>query len=290
MNAHLLIDAGNTRVKWQLLTGDTNFSGAVMTCDLLANQATTAGITDSIAASGRLTVTISNVAGLTIAGRLQAAVSPNAVHFITSTTHCCGVTNHYNDPAQLGTDRFAALIGAYHANTIISRGPDQPRRQTAKLVVMAGTALTIDALTADGVFMGGVIVPGLALMRRSLNLATAQLPPVDAARSFDALGKSAGVLFPRDTLAAITTGTLDAAIGAILQSISRLKHAAGTDIEIVASGGAISLLQPALERQLSEPLTIVDDLVLRGLHLIAVDAENRAGETDRSTPQSSSPN
>ncbi len=280
MKDHLLIDAGNTRIKWLLLSDTARLAGAVLTHDALDNQAAVAGISDAIGPREHVTVTVSNVAGRAIEERLRAAVGPHPVRIITPAAHCCGVTNHYNDPAQLGADRFAALIAAHHTKTVVSPEPGRLQRQSAKLVILAGTALTIDALAVDGAFMGGVIVPGLSLMRSALNVATAQLPPVDAG------DKTTGGSFPRDTNSAIITGTIDAAIGAITQGISRLRHHTESDIEIIASGGAMALLQPALEQQLSVPLAIIDDLVLRGLHLIAVDAENRTGETGMPTQQS----
>ncbi len=289
MMDHLLIDAGNTRIKWLLLSGNPPTTGAALTREVIDDQTALASLSAAIAAGGPLAVTVSNVAGRGIEVRLRTAISPHPVRFITSTARCCGVTNHYNDPAQLGADRFAALIAAHHAKTVVSPEPGRLQRKSAKLVILAGTALTIDALAADGGFMGGVIVPGLSLMRSALNVATAQLPPVDAGLRTGEGGKPAGSLFPRDTHAAIATGTLDAAIGAVAQGINRLRRHTESDIEVIASGGAMALMKSALEQQLSIPLTIIDDLVLRGLHLIAVDAENRTGETGMPTRQSTQP-
>jgi type III pantothenate kinase len=154
-----------------------------------------------------------------------------------------GVTSHYRDPAQLGSDRWAALVAARHAS---------PSNQ---LVVNAGTALTVDALRADGVFAGGLIVPGPALMRRSLGAATAQLRLTD------------GIFepFPRSTPDAITTGSVQAAIGAIERMRDAMTAAGFAPQRIVLSGGGA----PELEPHLPMPVTLNDNLVLDGLALIA---------------------
>ena len=153
------------------------------------------------------------------------------------------MTSHYRDPAQLGSDRWAALVAARHAS---------PANQ---LVVNAGTALTVDALRADGVFAGGLIVPGPALMRRSLGAATAQLRLTD------------GIFepFPRSTPDAITTGSVQAAIGAIERMREAMTAAGFAPERIVLSGGGA----PELEPHLPMPVTLNDNLVLDGIALIA---------------------
>ena len=197
-----------------------------------------------------LTITASNVAGEKVHKKLSAALRPHAIHFITSAKHCCGVENSYTNPEQLGTDRFAALIAARQITT------------APALIVMAGTALTIDALSADGVFLGGVILPGLTLMRTSLNHQIAQLPLVTTQSNIQQN-------FARNTEAAIASGTLDASIGAIIVNARRLEAQSKSAITIIASGGAIHMLAPILVNQYQFTIKIVDDLVLLGLQRIA---------------------
>ena len=110
----------------------------------------------------KLQVIVANVAGNSVVAAIQCAFSAQAVNlnFVIPTEHACGIHNHYLQPHRLGVDRFAALIAAHQ----------QPQNQ---LVVMAGTALTIDALTANGDFLGGVIVPGLSTMQSALHRSTA---------------------------------------------------------------------------------------------------------------------
>jgi len=106
------------------------------------------------------------------------------MHLIVSERERLGVTNGYRDAGQLGTDRWAALLAA-HASL--------PANQ---MVANAGTALTVDALRADGLFMGGLIVPGTALMRAclgggtctfALDVADAAAANMNATRNWDRL-------------------------------------------------------------------------------------------------------
>jgi acetyl-CoA C-acetyltransferase len=98
-----------------------------------------------------------------------------------------GVINRYQQPERLGADRWAALIAARH------------RQAGPQLVVSAGTALTADMLDAQGVFLGGIIAPGLRLMQQSLAAGTAGLP----------LSPGQYAEWPRDTAEAIATGKAD---------------------------------------------------------------------------------
>jgi type III pantothenate kinase len=154
-----------------------------------------------------------------------------------------GVTNGYREPTQLGSDRWAALIAAHHA----ARGH--------KLVVCAGTALTIDALTAEGQFLGGLIVPGPTLMRRALERGTAALRMTEGAFAE----------FPSSTPEAITSGAVQACIGAIMRMHDAMTKRGCAPERIVLSGGAAGDLTPYLAAE----YTIHENLVLDGLALIA---------------------
>jgi type III pantothenate kinase len=185
----------------------------------------------------------SNVAGATVRAAIEAACQGLAVRFVRSEAKQLGVTNGYRDPSQLGADRWVALIAAHHA------------RPGHKLVINAGTALTIDALTGDGRFLGGLIVPGPALMRRSLDRATA------------ALRESEGAVrdFPSSTPEAIATGAVLACAGAA-DRLAKSMDAHGTPPGlIILSGGAARELAPAL----GLPHELHENLVLDGLQLIA---------------------
>jgi type III pantothenate kinase len=189
-------------------------------------------------------VVISNVAGEETRCELTASL-PTAPpqRWIASVREQCGVRNSYADPAQLGCDRWAALIGA--------------RRFCAgtALVVNAGTALTVDALTADGVFLGGIIVPGAQLMHQSLAVNTAGLKP----------GPGGFSMFPDNTDDAIVSGAIDALCGAIermARFLEECSHAAAT---CVLSGGGAALIAEHLNLKVK----VVDNLVLEGLLMLA---------------------
>jgi type III pantothenate kinase len=156
----LALDAGNTRIKWGVAQGTRWVAaGAVATAE-------PAALAEALeAAPGAALAIASNVAGAALQGELHRLCRDHgvALRVIRSEALQLGVANGYREPAQLGSDRWAALIAAHRAH----RGH--------KLVVNAGTALTIDALTAEGRFLGGIIVPGPALMRASLDRGTAGL-------------------------------------------------------------------------------------------------------------------
>lgn len=236
----LLIDAGNTRIKWAIHDG----TGYVMRGALETAQAAELGA--QWPADWKFTQAVaSNVAGPAVTEAMAKACESRGVALtvIRSQAEQLGVANGYRDPGQLGSDRWAALIAAHRV------GPGH------KLVVNAGTALTIDALTAQGRFLGGLIVPGPALMRRSLDRGTAGLR----------LTEGAFHDFPGTTPDAITSGAIQACAGAI----ERMRDAmAGQDCapsQIVLSGGAAR----EIAAHLPIAATIRENLVLDGLALIA---------------------
>lgn len=258
--ASLLIDAGNSRVKWAVRhgSGELQSHGSVETAAVRADATALTALLKASDDASLSRVIVSNVAGAAVQRAIERALSSLAVEPFRSAPVCGGVRNQYREPSQLGADRFAALLGA-HAFADAAG--------TDKLVVMAGTALTIDALTRDGDFLGGSIAPGIRLMRESLARGTAQLPMVSQA-------EEAG--FARDTDSAIAQGTLDAAVGAVMQSLQRVVARAPSEIRIVASGGAMPALVASIEAALRlTPLscpvkiTMRPHLVLEGLAVFA---------------------
>jgi type III pantothenate kinase len=264
----LLIDAGNTRIKWALAAADPGTApgnwlacGAVAHADAaqlpglwqaaLARRKSESSLNRRKAESSILRAIVANVAGSAVRERLQqalpAGLAPSGVTWFASLPALAGIRNGYRDPAQLGCDRFAAAIGA---RALV---PDR-----ALIVVNCGTATTIDAVTADGVLLGGMILPGLALMAGSLARNTAQLPQIKP----DA-GLAPG--FADNTGDAILSGCLAAQAGAIERACAL--HGGG---ECIVSGGAASLIAPSL----SVAHRIVDNLVLIGLHAAACGARS----------------
>src|SRR5690606_36569888 len=149
----LAVDAGNTRLKWALHDGQRFISDASLPLSRLDELQETWG---SVHVPRRIVV--ANVAGAQVQARLQAMFARWNVEpvWVAGRRQQCGVTSRYDDPEQLGPDRWAALIGARH------------QAAGACLVVNAGTAMTVDALSAGGEFLGGVIVPGFELMHQAL--------------------------------------------------------------------------------------------------------------------------
>lgn len=239
----LAIDAGNTRVK----------GGWFANGQLVRHEAwRTADVVRIFASEVPPRVIASNVAGPHIGAQImeQCALNGAALHVIRSLPEQCGVVNGYRDPGQLGTDRWAALIAARS----LERGPC--------LVVVAGTATTIDMLHADGRFLGGLIVPGLALMRQSLNRGTAQLPDEEGATTH----------FPASTPEAIANGALQATLGAVSRMRQVLCDAAGSEPNLLLSGGAGPVLRPHLEADAGAGVEWREHLVLEGLARISQEA------------------
>lgn len=238
----LAIDAGNTRIKWGVHeAGEWLVQGAVPTARARALRAQW----------GRLPrpqiVLAANVAGAAVARTLAAAARALGcrARFVRPAAAQCGVRSAYRFPRALGPDRWAALIGAWH----LYRGPC--------VVVNAGTAVTVDALDVEGVFLGGLVVPGERLMREAL------------ARGTAALGLRPGryAYFPACTADAIASGALNALAGAIERMVRHMQEAGQTAPLLVLSGGDARLLAP----RLTGPLEVVDNLVLEGVVRIAHD-------------------
>ena len=237
----LLIDAGNTRVKWALAHPDAHAgawsaSGAALHEGLAALGAgwQDAGVTRAV---------VSNVAGPELRTRLAALLGPIEVDWFASSAERAGLVNGYREPQRLGCDRFAAAIGAR------ALAPGQ-----ALVVATCGTATTVDAVTADGRFAGGMILPGLALMAGALARNTAQLPQATP-------GAAPPPLFADNTNDAIVSGCLSAQAGAIERAVAGHAGAA-----CILSGGAAPYIAPALK----VAHRLVDNIVLVGLHAVAL--------------------
>lgn len=215
-------------------------------------------------------VWISAVAGPALRDALCARIARvfdgARVRIVASETAAAGLRNGYRDPAQLGTDRWVGAVGARHA------WPD-----TALLLVTAGTATTLDIVAPDGLFAGGLILPGLTLMMRALSRNTAQLPEIDigylAAR--DAQARTVVPPWADNTQDAIALGCVTAQAGAIAQTWQALQAHYPGPSRCVLSGGARAALGPHLRM----PFQMHDNLVLLGLQVLAhAGHEGRPGD------------
>ncbi len=249
MSQTLVLDLGNSRMKWGL-HGPRGWLGvgvvpnaeigtlSLRDWQMLPRPARAVGV---------------NVAGEAARVRVEAQIARWRIvpQWLTSTAAACGVVNGYRVPAQLGPDRWASMVAA-RQRTLASGEP-----ATAAIVVNAGTAVTIDALDADGRFLGGLIVPGLRLMLRALaeNTAALKLPP----GTFTA--------FPDSTPDALYSGAMQAVTGAIQQMRARLASD-GEPARCFLAGGAAAEIAP----HLTGPVEVVDNLVLEGV-LVLADAQ-----------------
>lgn len=239
----LAIDSGNTRIKWGLHDGASWVRIGALTHDEIE------GLAPALAALPRPErIAVANVAGAGPAQRITEACATLSARMLWAQGLAwqCGVVNRYEHPSQLGVDRWAAVIGAWH------------RVKAACLVVGAGTATTADLLSSRGEFLGGVIFPGLALMKRALAENTAQLP----------FAEGSYAEHPRNTADAIETGVLHAQAGAIERMYARLAAAEDGRVTCLLSGGASA----AIARCLDIPHGVVDHLVLDGLVNMAGEA------------------
>ena len=236
----LAIDAGNSRIKWGIIEAwGWSGTGAIPTTEAATLAKAWRAMPEGIRAIA------ANVAGVEVQRHIEHACAGlgSQLQVVVPAAIALGVTNGYRDPRQLGADRWAALIAAHHAH----RGH--------KLVVNAGTALTVDALLDDGQFLGGLIVPGPSLMRRALERATAGLKSGEG--RFDA--------FPVRTQDALVSGAIQACIGAIDRMGTAMADGECPPERVILSGGAAAEIALLLSR----PHVVNENLVLDGLALLA---------------------
>jgi type III pantothenate kinase len=245
----LLIDVGNTFLKWGLFR--RTHDGTARENRVESGHALLEEITALPAQLAKLPtptgIVISNVAGTRVRANTirMLEVWPDAPppYWLVPQDAQCGVVNSYRNPAQLGSDRWAAMIGARH---LLGSKP--------AMVVVCGTATTIDFLTSEGMFKGGVIMPGVGLMLRSLHEGTAALP--DQGGEFFA--------YPTQTVDAIASGCQHAQAGAI-ERLFVNEQRVMPDVVCMLSGGAAGAVAP----RLSIPFQLQENLVIEGLYRIS---------------------
>jgi type III pantothenate kinase len=234
----LAIDAGNSRIKWGLAADEWIERGAVATANAGELEQALAHLPppDRIVAA--------NVAGVAAAQAIASAAQRFGLgaETIVPRAEQCGVRSGYAKPEQLGPDRWAALIGA----RALFDGPC--------VVVNAGTTMTVDALSAEGVFLGGFIVAGYAVMRASLASNTARLALQDGGFSF----------FPDNTGDAIASGAMNALAGAVDRMVRYMVDVGEGEPLVMLSGGDADIVAPHLNHRVQ----VVDNLVLEGLRRI----------------------
>ncbi len=239
----LAIDCGNTFVKWGLHDGDswiTKHKVSWNEIDSLhskfLNISKPSHIYISFVARDDLKIYIDK---LIFSWQVD-------VHWIVSRSTQCHVTNSYVNPVQLGCDRWAALIASWS------------RLREACLVINVGTAMTVDVLTNEGIFYGGIILPGVFSMQNCL-LSNTQLIYSQEGQFYD---------FPRSTEDGLTSGTIHALIGAIerMHNLMAVRLKIPINQCVISGGGACQII-PFLRLS----YIWIEDSVLEGLVVIAKD-------------------
>lgn len=244
----LLVDIGNSRVKWARCE-----AGALGAQQAAAHAAWTADDWRAALFAGARVdrVVAASVAGGASLAALEAAtraVTGRGLERIVTQREAAGVVNGYADPNQLGVDRWLAVIGAWQ------------RARGACVVADIGTAATVDVLAADGRHRGGYIVPGPRLMVAALLQGTSDLASLHAGSP-----QGGGPAFADNTREAIERGCRVALAGWVDRSVRDAARVVGARPRLVLTGGALAEIRGYLESDGEE----VPDLVLRGLAAMA---------------------
>jgi type III pantothenate kinase len=246
----LALDIGNTRLKW------AQYAAPRPDAPLLAQGAEFLENIDKLSEGAwRDLKAPHHILGCVVAAdavkrRLQEQmelwdVSPR---WIVASEAEAGLRNGYDHPTRLGADRWVAMIGAYHH--MLAQGAPRPM-----VVVMVGTAVTVEAVDASGKFLGGLILPGHGIMLRALESGTAGLHvPTGEVREF-----------PTNTSDALTSGGTYAIAGAVERMVQHVRQHCGAEPACIMTGGAGWKMAPSMTR----PFELVDNLIFDGLLQLA---------------------
>ncbi len=247
----LAIDIGNTRLKWALY--DEARPGAA----LLAHGAEFLDHIERLGEGPWAELPApASMLGCVVAGD---AVRRRAEEQVTERFDCvprwvvasaaeAGIVNGYDHPTRLGADRWVAMIGARHR--MLATGPARPM-----VVVLIGTAVTVEAVDAGGRFLGGLILPGHGIMLRALESGTAGLHvPTGEVREF-----------PTNTSDALTSGGTYAIAGAVERMVQHVRSHCGAEPACYMTGGAGWKMAPVMNGHFE----LVESLIMDGLLVIA---------------------
>lgn len=259
----LLIDIGNTRIKWaaassEYLSTDVHAmptwlqTGSVdhEQLDKLSHQ-----LLAFFNEQKPQSIYFSNVAGESIQHQIEFAlllIFPDVVmQQFKSSVKKAGLSNLYDDPQKLGSDRFASAIAAhtFFPNTNL-------------IIATCGTATTVDAVNNYSEFLGGMILPGLQTMAISLAKNTAQLPHIEPDIKIQ-------TPFATTTSQAILSGCIQAQVGAILYALRSMEAQSLEKPTLIMTGGAAPYLLANILSQTSVTCHHIENLVLAGLYVVA---------------------
>ena len=248
----MLLDIGNSAVKWALQErGEMTHRGRFI------HQADDfPGLADAAwsALPKPAGLAVANVAGIGMERSVVAwaeahwAVTPQ---FVRVTGQVAGVTNAYSDPGTLGIDRWTAMIAAYHEYA----GP--------VCVIDCGTAITIDVVDVDGQHRGGLIAPGIGMMKQSLLNETAEIRTASVTESQPV------TLLARGTREAVNKGVIYMGSAMIDRVLADIVAEYGEQTALVITGGDADSVLPLTGWQpRNDP-----DLVLKGIAILAGESE-----------------
>lgn len=240
----LLLDLGNTRLKWAMATADSWIArGAVAWDEDVADVLVRAwrGLERPQRVLGASVVDASREAQLE---RAVAESFERSAEWVRTPSEACGVRNAYAEPQRLGVDRFLAMVAARAAG------------QAPCVLAGIGTALTLDALAADGQHLGGLIAPGPLLMQQSLLGATVRVRSDHSGAIRDIADNTAD---------AVVSGCWQAAAALIERFAANVAKRSGGAQRVLLDGGDAAALLPLL----GIPVELAADSVLRGLSVWA---------------------
>lgn len=246
----LLIDIGNTRIKWAVLESRTIGAQSAASYAVWDRAALNAQMLSSLAKPKR--VLIANVGGEAIARLVSEGIHAKwavTSEFVAPLAQAAGVRCGYVNPAKLGVDRWLGVIAAFH------------QRRGAACVVNVGTAMTIDGVDATGQHLGGVIVPGPDLAVASLLRNTSDV----AAHAQS--GEIQDALFADNTLGAVHQGATHMLAAIVERSVATMRARFGETPALIFSGGASHRVAQLVNLNFET----IPDLVLQGLAVLASD-------------------
>jgi type III pantothenate kinase len=256
----LALDVGNTRLKWGV------YESPAPGAKLLGSGAVFLENIDRLADEDwRELPEPTHMLGCIVAGEAirrrveeQMELWDITPHWAVSSAAEAGMTNGYDHPTRLGADRWVAMIGA-HARMRQTNG-NAPKPM---VVVMVGTAVTVEAIDASGKFLGGLILPGHGIMLRALESGTAGLrvPTGEVCE------------FPTNTSDALTSGGTFAIAGAVERMVHHVRQHCGAEPACYMTGGAGWKMAPSMSVQFE----LVDSLIFDGLLEIAKQRLARVG-------------
>jgi type III pantothenate kinase len=247
----LALDVGNTRLKWAL------YERPLPDAALLAHGAEFLENIDRLAEGPWADLAEpACMLGCVVAGdaikrraQEQMEIWDLVPKWVVPSVAEAGLVNGYDHPSRLGADRWVAMVGA--RQHMLARSPS-PRPM---VVVMVGTAVTVDAIDTEGRFLGGLILPGHGIMLRALESGTAGLHvPTGEVRPF-----------PTNTSDALTSGGTYAIAGACERMVQHLRERTGLDPLCIMTGGAGWKMAPSM----SVEFELVDNLIFDGLLALA---------------------